>query len=66
MVARVGHGASPSGNLKGGVLPRVWRNSIPEYFSPKHFIVFDGIRCAGSDAPRISSRNKSRRFGLYN
>ncbi|KAF3565710.1 hypothetical protein DY000_02016265 [Brassica cretica] len=30
-----GPGASPSGDLKAGVLPGIWRNSIPEYFSNK-------------------------------
>ncbi|KAF2570819.1 hypothetical protein F2Q70_00004317 [Brassica cretica] len=30
-----GPGASPSGDPKAGVLPGIWRNSIPEYFSNK-------------------------------
>ncbi|KAF3581357.1 hypothetical protein DY000_02031092 [Brassica cretica] len=29
-----GPGASPRGDPEAGVLPGVWRNSIPEYFSP--------------------------------
>ncbi|KAF3571248.1 hypothetical protein F2Q69_00059621 [Brassica cretica] len=34
MVARIGPGASPSGDPEAGVLPGVWGNSTPEYFSP--------------------------------
>ncbi|KAF3528707.1 hypothetical protein DY000_02039467 [Brassica cretica] len=30
----LGTGVPSSGDPEAGVLPRVWRNSIPEYFSP--------------------------------
>ncbi|KAF3534319.1 hypothetical protein DY000_02039531 [Brassica cretica] len=30
----LGTGVPSSGDLEAGVLPGVWRNSIPEYFSP--------------------------------
>ena len=34
MVARACPRVSPSGDPEAGVLPGVWRNSIPEYFFP--------------------------------
>ena len=36
MAARAGPRVSPSGDPEAGVLPGVWRNSIPEYFFPQH------------------------------
>ena len=33
----LGTGVSSSGDPEAGVLPRVWRNSIPEYFTPTSF-----------------------------
>ena len=34
MVPRTGPGVLPSGDPEAGVLPRVSRNSVPEYYSP--------------------------------
>ncbi|KAF2576283.1 hypothetical protein F2Q70_00003550 [Brassica cretica] len=44
--------ASPTRDLEAGVLPGVWRNSIPEYFSPTvcplflDFVIELGVTCA--------------------
>ncbi|KAF3520388.1 hypothetical protein DY000_02060321 [Brassica cretica] len=63
-----GPGASPSRDPEAGVLPGVWRNSIPEYFFPNSLPLISrfrhrtrGITCALKSTEVAHTQNASPR-----